>query len=604
MDTSWDGGPEPGAEAVVLATGSVDWERAKGRIMGLLRRAGVPDDVIELYAGAAGELPSGTSWQEQLRPFLEQAPSGVVRELDTVVSEFNSAAPERRGPTRNGITGGAVHGGVVQAGSVGSVYLGVGSHGVGPTAPDDWPRLYELEPLDLGVRTSRTFRDEPDLTPYVERDGDARLGDLVRDGAESGGLVMVTGERLSGKTRTAYVALRDALGRRGRVFAPSPGTDLRGLPALLRGQRAVPYAVWLDDLEGHLGEHGLTPSLLTQLIRQRMLIVATMSDEEYAKHRFGASPSARILARAETVELASSWTDDELWCLVESMQPDIRLSGAIEWCRDERVTEYLAIGPELWAEWQHARRPNAHPRGHLLVRAAADLAGYGIRQPVPQELLRSVHELYGPEIADASLEPFEDALAWATETRHGVTGLLVAGPEAGTWRAYGSLVADAIRSPDGVRLPYRAWMYVLSALRSRAPGADAVLAAARAALLPDAEEGDAKAMYWLASICHEAEETGEAARWYAAAADAEPQYAYEAGKYLAEQGNAIEAIPYLRTAAEDGNSRLAAALLGRLMRDQAEHWLRVAADAGDEQAAQELSRLIRPRNADEAGLHY
>ncbi|QXE36500.1 sel1 repeat family protein [Streptomyces sp. GMY02] len=538
-------------------------------------------------------------------------PDAESGELEMAISNLEAAAggfgiererEQRRKSTSNTVSGGTVHGGVVQTGSVGSVYLGVGTQGTSLPTLDDWPRMYDLLPLDLGVRTSRTFREEIDLTPYAERDGDARLHGLVRDCAARGGLVLVTGERLSGKTRTAYRALLNSLGRRARVFAPGPGTDLQGLPALLRGRGSGPYAVWLDDLEGHLGEHGLTPGLLTQLIRQRMLVVATMSDHEYEKHRFGTSASARVLARAEPAELASRWSDEELSRLEELSSRDLRLSGAIEWRGDSGVTEYLAIGPDLWAEWRHARRPSAHPRGHLLVRAAIDLARYGIREPVPQELLRSVHELYGAGGAGVSLEPFEEALAWATEIRNGVSGLLVAGPEAGTWRAYGSLVADAVRSPDAVRLPYRAWMYVLSALRSRAPGADAVLAAARTALLPDAEAGDAKAMYWLASVCHE-QDRAEAARWYAAAADADPQYAYEAGKYLAERGDVFEAMPYLRTAAE-ADSRLAAALLGRLMRDQAEHWLRVAAEDGDEESAQELSDLVsRPRRAEWAVVY-
>ncbi|MFB7270556.1 tetratricopeptide repeat protein [Streptomyces sp. NPDC056244] len=501
---------------------------------------------------------------------------------------------ERRRTTRNGISGGTVHGSVVQAGSIGALFVGAGAHGANLPALDDWPRQYELDPLDLGVRTSCTFPGEPDLAPYTERDCDERLDHIVQDAVAPGRLVVVTGERLCGKTRTAYEALSDGLGRRGRVFAPSPGTDLRGLPALLRGREGGPYVLWLDDLEGHLGEHGLTPGLLTQLIQQRVLMLATMSDEEYARHRFGATTSARVLARAETVELASRWSEEELSRLTEWRSYDIRVSDAIEWRGDSSVTEYLAIGPELRAEWQHARRPNAHPRGHLLVRAAIDLARHGIKDPVSQELLRSIHELYGPGLADASLEPFEDALAWATETRHGVTGLLVAGPEEGTWRAYGSLVADAVRSPDGVRFPYRAWIHVLSAL-----GADAVLAAARTALLPDAEAGVAKAMYWLAFICHEAGDTAEAAGWYAAAANTDPQYEYEAGKYLAGRGRAMEAVPYLQTAAEAGN-RLSAALLGRIMRDQAARWLRIAAEDGDGEAACDLGHLLfRPGESEQ-----
>ncbi|MFD7894378.1 tetratricopeptide repeat protein [Streptomyces sp. NPDC059743] len=497
---------------------------------------------------------------------------------------------ERPGSTHNGISGGAVVGNVVQTGSIGSFYLGDGGHAGGLPAPDDWPRPDELLPFDFGVRMSRTFRDEPDLTPYVERDHDVRLGNLVWDGAESGGLVVVTGERLSGKTRTAYEALSAGLSRRGKVFAPSPGTDLRTLPALLRSRSDGPYVLWLDDLEDHLGGHGLTPGLLTQLIQQRVIVLATMSEKEYEKHRFDSATNSRVLARAETVELSSRWSEDELSRLMKLSSHDARLAGALNRRGDSGVTQYLAVGPDLWARWNRARRPSAHPRGHLLVRAAIDLARHGISVPVPLELLRAIHKLYGPEIADASSESFEDALAWATETRHGVTGLLVAGPEPGTWRAYGSLVADGARCPDMAPMPYFAWGFAMDM------GIDGMsepekITAAQAALLPAAEKGDIDAMLWLAVFCEDAGDVVEAARWYRAAADANSSYAYLAGDYLAEHGSVLEAIPYLRTAAETGN-RTSAALLGRLLRDQAEHWLRVAAGDGDGAAVYELGDLL------------
>ncbi len=50
-----------------------------------------------------------------------------------------------------------------------------------------------------------------------------------------GGLVVVTGAPLSGKTRTLWAGLFTNLSGTTRVFAPPPGTDLRGLPALMRG---------------------------------------------------------------------------------------------------------------------------------------------------------------------------------------------------------------------------------------------------------------------------------------------------------------------------------------------------------------------------------
>ncbi|MFE1960119.1 tetratricopeptide repeat protein [Streptomyces sp. NPDC059479] len=512
---------------------------------------------------------------------------------------------ERPGSVGNSVSGGAVVGNVVQTGSIGSFYLNDGGHAGGLPAPDDWPRPDELLPFDFGVWMSRTFRDEPDLTPYVERDHDLRLGDLLWDGAQSGGLVVVTGERLSGKTRTAYEALSAGLSHRGKVFAPSPGTDLRTLPALLRGRSDGPYVLWLDDLEGHLGGHGLTPGLLTQLIQQRVIVLATMSDKEYEKHRFGSTASSRVLVRAETVELSSRWSEDELSRLMKLSSHDARLAGALNRRGDSGVTQYLAIGPDLWAEWQHARRPSAHPRGHLLVRAAIDLARHGVVGPLPLDLLRSVHELYGPEIADANRESFEDALAWATEIRNGVTGLLVAGPEPGTWCAFGSLVAGASRAPDMEPMPHSAWGCVMDEVIYGEFGSETVVTAAQAALLPEAEKGDADAMMWFALFCHEAGDMAEAARWHRAAADADPWYAHFAGEFFARQGNALEAIPYLRTAAESGN-RHSAALLGSLLRDEAAHWLRIAAEYGNGEAAYELANLLhRPgRPVQEADKWY
>ncbi|WP_066946943.1 tetratricopeptide repeat protein [Streptomyces lushanensis] len=604
MDINWDGEPEPGAEAVVLAMDSVDWKRAKGRVMGLLRRAGVPDVIEDVLERAAGELPRGTLWREQLRRFLEQSPPTVVSELGSVIRELHITEPERLMLTRNEVSGGAVAGNVVQAGSVRSLFVGDGHLGVALPTPDAWPRLSELAPLDLGVRTSRTFRDEPELPRYAARDCDTRLHVLAREAAVSGGLVVVTGEPLSGKTMTAYQTLLACLGRQGQICAPGPGTDLRTLPALLRGRADGPYALWLDDLEGHLGAPGLTPGLLTQLIQQRLLVVATMRDEEYEKHRFGSDASSRVLARAETVELASRWSEDELSRLADLSADDARLAGALNRRGVSGVTQYLAIGPELWAEWNRARRPGAHPRGHLLVRAAIDLARHGIDRPVPLDLLRSVHGRYGPEIADPRRESFEDALTWATETRHGVAGLLVPGQARGTWKAYGSLVADGARRPDMAPMPYSAWECVMDATIDGVPEST-VVTIARAALLPAAKEGDNYAAVWLATFCREAGDVVEATRWYRAAADANPSYAPLAGKYLAEHGSLLGALPYLRTAAEAGN-RPSAVLLGRLLRDEAEHWLRLAAQADDGEAAYELAGLLyRPgRPGQEADEWY
>ncbi|CAM5376160.1 hypothetical protein SBADM41S_01015 [Streptomyces badius] len=156
------------------------------------------------------------------------------------------------------------------------------------------------------------------------------LGERVRTAAGSGGLVLVTGEPLSGKSRTAWAAMLTNLPGTTRLLAPSAGTDLRGLPAVLRGRGENRCVIWLDELEGHLGEHGLTPALLAELVRLGVPVIATMNDEGYDAHRFGGQVRARVLAGVEPVELSSDWTEPELLRL-EVGCGDPRLEAASTW---------------------------------------------------------------------------------------------------------------------------------------------------------------------------------------------------------------------------------------------------------------------------------
>ncbi|MER7573338.1 hypothetical protein [Streptomyces sp. NPDC126514] len=76
----------------------------------------------------------------------------------------------------------------------------------------------------------------PELPSYVPRDRDAELDRLVAWGLREGGLVVVTGEPLSGKSMTAWAALRRNADAGARLFNAHPGTDLRELAAALRGR--------------------------------------------------------------------------------------------------------------------------------------------------------------------------------------------------------------------------------------------------------------------------------------------------------------------------------------------------------------------------------
>ncbi len=131
------------------------------------------------------------------------------------------------------VSGGGFHAPVVQTGTFNGgvhTYYGPPQHtGLSPVA--DWPRLDAADPIAFGVRRTRRIGDAPPLPPYVARDDDALLEKLVCTAAETGGPVLVTGEPLSGKSRTAWVRMLANLPGATRLLAPAAGTDLRGLPA-------------------------------------------------------------------------------------------------------------------------------------------------------------------------------------------------------------------------------------------------------------------------------------------------------------------------------------------------------------------------------------
>ncbi|MFI7087446.1 tetratricopeptide repeat protein [Streptomyces anulatus] len=550
-------------------------------------------------------------WQRQNRP-----PYRRVRVRERIESSLNAMAratpaqvvaltellrpyfPEERkagatasATTDNAVSGGVFHAPQIQAGSVSGgvhTYYAQPPHSSLPPV-SEWPRLDEVDPIVLGVRRTRRLPGESPLPPYVERDCDRELNARVREAALTGGLVMVTGAPLSGRTRTAWVALSAHLSGTTRVFAPPPGTDLRGLPAVLRGRDEEGCVLWLDDLEGYLGERGLTPTLLADLVRLRVPVLATMDDKAYDARRFGSSGRAGVLSGTEPVELPSVWSAGELECL-NTFDGDSRLRAAAVWRGVHTVPQYLAIGPELMEEWRRARRPDAHPRGHLLVRVAIDLARCGASQ-LSKHALRKGQELYPEESARAEAESFEDGLAWAVDIRHGVTGLLtlVPGEHPAAWVAFGSLVADAEGRPDTPPVSIAMWRFAFILAHDQTERWT-VRWRAHEALVPLADS-DPVISVLLGYINAVMGDFESAMNWYRKAADAgHAGAAVTVGEMLAAGDEAAQAIPYLRAGAEAGVVH-AQYRLGRVLAGQAESWLARAAEAGHPAATQELPAL-------------
>ncbi|SCF71134.1 hypothetical protein GA0115280_107772 [Streptomyces sp. Cmuel-A718b] len=534
----------------------------------------------------------------------------VFAELRRALDEYVPVEGERRDAVRevarkdspalgvttaqndNTVSGGTFNGQVIQAATVNGgmhTYYGQPPHtDLAPVA--DWTRLDAADPIAFGVRRTRRVGTEPTLPPYIARDADSELEARVRTAAEAGGLVLVTGEPLSGKSRTAWAGMLANLPGTTRLFAPAIGTDLRGLPGVLRGRGGEQCVIWLDELDGHLGEHGLSPVVLAELVGLRVPVIATMSDEAYDAHRFGGQARARVLAGAEPVELTSDWTEPELLRLEDSYG-DSRLEDASTWCEGARVTEYLAVAPELWDEWWRARRLNAHPLGHLLVRAAIDFARCGTDDmPIPLAALRRACALYEKEAARAAGEPFEDALEWATAIRHGVAGMLIPGGSPDTWRVHSSLFSEAEARPGTPPVPLGLWLLAGEAMREAPPYLGAVLATAENALVHRAD-GHPEVALVLGHLHEATGQTEDAQKWYRHSADAGGvEAAGIVGRALATQGEMAEAVPYLERAAEAGYTDARDYLVTVLV-DRAVFWLDRSVEDGSPTAADYARRL-------------
>ncbi|MGW0827419.1 tetratricopeptide repeat protein [Streptomyces sp. NPDC002845] len=577
-------------------------------------------------------------WRAYVRSTLVQA-VGTERatdELRALIAEFTlaakpdpDAAPESC--TTNTVSGSTVTGSVIQAANIGSVTTN--SHAAPPPSdhfdfrgstfngpvtgaqynhpygtvslpdPANWPTTASADPIGLGVHRTRRFGGEPLLPPYVARDVEERLVDLLVESQISGGLIVVTGEPLSGKTRTAWEAVARTLPPQTRVYAPSPGMDLRRLPDALRDREGV-YVVWLDELEGHLSEQGLDSGLLTQLSDLKVTVMATMNDEVYDAHRFGGGRASRLLGRAETVGLTRDWSEDELGRLLgQHAEGSALLTDAVNWRGDHSVTEYLAVGPELRDLWSRAARPGSpHPQGHLLVRAAIDFARCGVTRNVPSAMLEDACGRYGIDaFAAAGRESAEEAFTWAAEQRRGVTGLLVRGGgrefwrkcETETWRAYGSLVADVMRDDSWPPVPDEFWHFVVEETRDDSEVIRSVWRAAHPVFAPRAEDGDPEALRMMGLLSEAVYGEEAALVWFRRAVEAgRDELAGRLGKTLFERGEVKDALPYLQIAAEKYSDRDCARLLGQAHRALAEQWLRTAADRGDGNAAHQLGDML------------
>lgn len=254
---------------------------------------------------------------------------------------------------------------------------------------------------DLGVHPAvwpGDSREAPTLTPYLRREHDVKLDNLIERAASGGPSVfaVLVGGSATGKTRALFEAFnRHPKVREWPLYYPA---DARELAALVMQDRIGPSSVlWLNETQRYLyGESGPDAAkLLARLVADtsRTLVVGAMwpeywldltrtgavGDPNAAARELLDRPERRIdvvdhLEKPEIVELAAVGGDDK------------RVAAAVAAAgTGGQVIQNLTAGPELLARYIDGSLFS--PTERALVTAALDARRLGHQSPFSSRLL-------------------------------------------------------------------------------------------------------------------------------------------------------------------------------------------------------------------------
>ncbi|MGA5196608.1 trypsin-like peptidase domain-containing protein [Streptomyces exfoliatus] len=340
-------------------------------------------------------------------------------------------------------------------------------HEASASSAGDWLPVADAHPVSFGVHRAPDAVGHPDVVQYVPRRVDAQVDARLEALAETGGMLLLTGDSAAGKSRALFEGMVRNL-RDWSVCKPDPDADLSFLTSSSGSDHEK--AVWLDDLHNYLRSDGLTPSLLDRLVRRGTVVLATLRTEfheHYTDEEDGPSlsrgtgprlPSSpgRVIRAAHHIPLDRIWTDDER--RAASSREDPRIVAALNADRAHGVAEYLAAGPQVLKRWKAASRVKGNPRGAALVAAAVALARTGVGTALAPESLERLHAHFLDQAGGPALRPegMEEAWDWASRIVLGVTSPLVPG-RGGTWKPFDYLVSDAARRSRPSELPGEVW---------------------------------------------------------------------------------------------------------------------------------------------------
>lgn len=481
--------------------------------------------------------------------------------------------------------------------------------------PDKPRPVAAWAPQQLGVRpairggSAAVPAHEFVLPDYVEREHDGQLRARLEAAKASDQAVFVAirGESCTGKTRTAYEAVRACLGDWDLVFPK--GVD--SLLALLAAGAVAPGTVlWLNDAQDFLRSAG--GEAAAAALRRRLedpgpvVIIATVWPTDY--RALTAAPQGDVdahgqaralLAPVVPVDVPPAFTELELRVLRARHDPS--LETAARTSPTGAITQTLAAGPQLVDHYESAIAPDG-PYGKAIVTAAMDARRFGLASPLTEVFLEAAAPGYLTERQRADADPgawFAGALRYARTMVMEVTAALEAvahpsgmGSIPGKYRLADYLDHQARTTRQYMFPPASFW----SAIERHAPAVELKNLGAAAeqhgryriagALYQRAvEAGEITAAGRLASLLQRAGDMEQAIALFQKAAAADVSWAWRELVSLEEDAGRPEgAEARLRQAVAAGDAQSLYDLVDRLERagerDEAESLAREAAADG------------------------
>lgn len=294
---------------------------------------------------------------------------------------------------------------------------------------------FSLE-VHRAVQSGNSPAGLPALPPYVTRDHDLKLAELVQSAADGvSGIAVLVGGSSTGKTRACWEALRMLRERPDpwRLWHPidpsRPQAALRGLTQI--GPQTV---VWLNEAQLYLDvpAEGLGERIAAGLreavrdpARAPVLVLATLWPQHWGilttRPLTGndSHAQARELLAGRDIAIPASFSAPQLRQLSSTSDP--RLAHAARASERGQVTQFLAGAPELAARYR-----NAPPAAAALISTAMDARRLGMGIVLPLTFLEAAAPAYMTETEWSGLPAdwLEQGIAYTTAPCNGIPGPL------------------------------------------------------------------------------------------------------------------------------------------------------------------------------------